>query len=851
VIRVALRGLLGRKFRTAMVALAIALGVAMVSGTYVLTDTISAAFDQIFVSSRSGSSVIVSGKKVVERSLGNQATVPESLLAKIQGLQGVESAAGEIRDDAQIVGKDGKAISTRGPPTFGYGIDFGRPRFNPLGLLSGRWPRAGEVVIDKHTASDQGFHLGEQIGISARGPVQKYRLTGTAALAGVSATGGSTLAAFDLPTAQKLFGKDGQLDSISVAAKSGVAAEQLVREIKPLLPASAQVETSTDQAQSDANQVTQGLSFLKYFLLAFAGIALFVGAFVIFNTLSITIAQRTREFATLRTIGALRRQVLESIFVEMLVVATVASLIGLAAGLGIAKGLTKLFAAAGAALPETGLVFASRTVLVSLAVGIVIAVVAGLSPALRATRVPPIAAVREGAVLPRSALARYAIPIALGVLVIALAVLGYGMFAGGVGTTTRLVLLAAGCLLLFSGVALVSPPLIRPLAAAVGYPSQRIGGIAGRLARENTVRAPGRTAATAAALMIGLALVTFVAVLGAGLRASIVDTLEQQIHADYVVTSQNGRDQFAPEAGDALTSAPGVAAGSSVRGSQAKVAGGQQTVTGIDPATIEPVFRFDWKDGSNAVLGELGRTGAVVTDTFAKDKSLKVGDRVQLITPDDRRIELTVKGIYKSSALGSALGALSLSKQLFDATFSRPQDQLALATVSGGPTDSAEQSLTRTLSTFPDAKLRTRSQFISDQESTVKTLLSLLYVLLALSVIVSLFGMVNTLALSVLERTRELGMLRAVGMTRRDVRRLVRHESVITALIGAVLGLPLGIFLAALVTRALSSQGIVFALPGRSLVLFAVIAVLAGIGAAVLPARRAARLNVLEALHYE
>ena len=307
-IRVALRGLLGRKFRTALVALAIALGVAMVSGTYVLTDTISAAFDQIFVNSRSGYSVIVSGKKVVERSLGNQATVPESLLTKIRALPGVDSAAGEIRDDAQIVGKNGKAISTRGPPTFGFGIDFSRPRFNPLGLLSGHWPHAGEVVVDKHTASNQGFRIGDMIGVSARGPVQKYRLTGTAALAGVSATGGSTLAGFDLQTAHKLFDKEGKFDSISVAAKAGVAPEQLVREIRPLLPSSAQVKTSTDQAQSDANQVTQGLSFLKYFLLAFAGIALFVGAFVIFNTLSITIAQRTREFATLRTLGAVRRQ---------------------------------------------------------------------------------------------------------------------------------------------------------------------------------------------------------------------------------------------------------------------------------------------------------------------------------------------------------------------------------------------------------------------------------------------------------------------------------------------------------------------------------------------------------------
>jgi putative ABC transport system permease protein len=263
------------------------------------------------------------------------------------------------------------------------------------------------------------------------------------------------------------------------------------------------------------------------------------------------------------------------------------------------------------------------------------------------------------------------------------------------------------------------------------------------------------------------------------------------------------------------------------------------------------VYRFEWKQASNAVLGQLGRTGAIVTDTFARDKDLRLGSRVQTVTPDDKKLAFEVKGIYKAPALGSVLGSVSIAKNVFDATFTRPRNQYTFVKVTGLPTDSKLRAVEGKLTAYPDTKVQTRHDFIKSQESRVATLLSLLYVLLALSVVVSLFGMVNTLALSVLERTRELGMLRAVGMTRRDVRRIVRHESVITALIGAVLGLPLGIFLAALVTRALSSQGIVFALPGRSLVLFAVIAVIAGVAAAVLPARRAARLNVLEALQYE
>jgi putative ABC transport system permease protein len=849
VIRVALKGLLGRKFRAAMVTLAIVLGVSMVSGTFVLTDTISHAFDRIFVRSLSGTSVVVSGRTVVQRSVGTKATVPATLLPKVRALPGVAAAAGGIRDDAKIIGSDGKTITRRGTPTFGYGIDFTHPRFNPLTLFTGRWPGPGEVAIDKATASAQHFRLGQTIGVAASGPAVHYRLTGTVGIGGVSS--GTTLAAFDLATAQRLFDKQGELDSISVAAKKGVAQTKIVREIRPLLPATAEVQTAADQAKTDSQQVSQGLSFLKYFLLAFAGISLFVGSFVIFNTLSITVAQRTREFATLRTLGASRRQVLQSVIVEMLVLGAVSSLVGLLLGLGLAKGLATLFAHAGVTLPQTGIVFATRTIVVSLVTGVVIAVAAGVFPALRATNVPPIAAVREGAVLPRSRVAAHATAIAVVVIGVSVVILGVGMFTGGLSTTTRLLLLAVGCLFLFTGVALVSPPLVRPLAAILGLPSARIAGVAGTLARDNASRSPGRTATTASALMIGLALVTFVAVLGQGLRSSISDRLHRDLRADYVVGSRTAGEDFPTAAGDRVASASVVATASSVRGSQAQVGGSQQTLTGLDPQTIEKAYRFEWTHSSGDPLRNLGRTDALVTDTFAKDKHLRIGSRLSVETPDAKKLALRVAAIYKAPALGSVLGSVSMTRDAFDAGFTRPRDLYTFVVVRGGPSAATARTLASRISSYPDLKLETRSEFITAQEATVSTLLALLYVLLALSVIVSLFGMVNTLALSVLERTRELGMLRAVGMTRRDVRRMVRHESVITALIGAAVGLPLGIFLAALVTRALSSQGIVFALPTTSLVVFAVMALLAGILAAVLPARRAARLNVLEALKYE
>jgi putative ABC transport system permease protein len=851
VIRVALKGLLGRKFRVALVFLAIVLGVAMVSGTFVLTDTISRAFDDIFTASQSGTSVVISGKKVVERRVGASATVPASLLTKVRRLPGVSSAAGQIKDTAKIIGRDGDVITARGPPSFGYGIDFSRPPLNPLELEAGRWPRRpGEVAIDEHTAKDQRFRIGETVSIQASGPVRRYRLTGTLTIGGAS-TGGSTIAAFELSTAQQLFAKEDQFDSISVAAKSGLSPEQLSRAIRPLLPSSVEVKTADEQAKSDSEQIKEGLSFLTYFLLAFAAIALFVGSFVIFNTLSITVAQRTREFATLRTLGALRRQILQSIVVEMLVIGIVSSTVGLALGLALAEGLSALISRAGVALPTSGLVFAPRTVGVSLAVGVAVAVVAGLFPALRATRVPPIAAVREGSVLPPSRFAHYTTPVATVVIGVAVALIAVGIFVGSLATTNRLILLAGGCLLLFTGAAVLSRALIPTLAAVLGYPAERIGGVSGRLARENAVRNPGRTAATAAALMIGLALVTFVAVLAEGLRASIVDRLHRDLLADYVVSSRTMGAAFTAEAGSAVESAHGVVAASSDRGEQAKVAGGQVRVTGVDPATIRDVYRFDWTAGSDTVLGRLGRNGALVTDAFADDKDLKVGSRIRMVTPDDKKLTFKVNGIYEAPLLGSVFGSVSISRAAFDATFTRPMNQNIFIRVGAAATPATARDLMAKLAPYPETKLETREEFIDGQEASITTLLSLLYALLALSVVISLFGMVNMLALSVLERTRELGMLRAVGMTRRDVRRLVRHESVITALIGLALGVPIGIFLAALVTRALSSEGIVFAIPGRSLVLFAVVAVLAGVGAAVLPARRAARLNILNALHHE
>ena len=858
-IRVALRGLAGRKLRAVLTALAIILGVAMMSGTYVLTDTIDKAFSEIFDESYAGTDVVVSGKGADISFQGEDAAAPpidESLVDEVRQVPSVEAAAGSVADETntKIIGADGKAINTQGAPSFGFGLDTSpeAERFNPLNLVEGRWAEsADEVVIDAGTADREGYAIGDTVEISTLQPKGEFELVGIARFGEVDSLGSATFAVFDIPTAQELLDREGQVDAISVAGREGTTPDQLVRDIRPILPDNAQVRSAEVESQEDQDDVSEFTSFIRYFLLAFAGIALFVGAFVIFNTLSITVAQRTREFATLRTVGASRRQVLVSVIVEALTIGFIASVIGLFAGLGLAIGLTELFKALDLELPAADTVFATRTIVVSLLVGTLISLFAGLFPAIRATRVPPIAAVREGFTLPRSRFAPFVPYIALAVIALSIALLAYAMFTDDLDTATRLLSIGLGVLLLFVGVAMISSRLVRPLAAVVGWPARRIGGVAGKLARGNSVRNPGRTAATAAALMIGIALVTFVAVLANGFRASNREAIEDQVVAEYVVTAQDGFSPFVAGAGDAIASSDDAELVTNVRSELGKVDDASTYVTGIDPDTITEGYRFDWKQGSDAVLGRLGENGAIVDANFAEDHDIAVGDTVTLLTPSNQTLDVEVMALYEPPPFYPLLGGVSIPKDTFDSVYERPQNQFTFVNVPGEPTAGTTRSLEAAVADFPDAKVQTREAWIDQQDEDINEFLTLLYVLLALSVVVSIFGMVNTLVLSVFERTRELGMLRAVGMTRRQTRRMIRHESVITALIGAALGLPLGVLLAALVTQALQEFDVRFSIPWGQLVIFSVIAVIVGILAAIMPARRAARLNVLRALQYE
>jgi putative ABC transport system permease protein len=820
----------------------------MISGTYILTDTIDKAFTNVFNVSYRHTDAIISGKQFVSNA-NSVPTVPASVLGRVRALPDVAAASGSyLFDNVQLVDRHGKTIANGGAPSLGFGVDPSQPRFNPITLTSGHWANGpGQVVIDTATAANKHYTVGEAIAAKGDGALKTYTVVGLGKINGVS-IGGATLAIFDVPTAASILNKTGY-DEISVAAKPGVSEQSLATEIKPLLPPVAEVRTGSQQASHDAAQVTAGSQLVKYLLLAFGGIALFVGAFVIFNTITITIAQRTRELATLRTLGASRRQVLRSVILESFVIGVGASVVGLFAGLGLAKGLNAVFVALGVNLPQAGTVLAGRTIVVSLLVGTLVTVGAGLFPAIRATRVPPISAVREGAVLPSSRHAHRRPYVAGAVMLLGLAVILQGLF-GGSGAASVLQLLGAGTLLLFIGVAMVSSYVVRPLVTIVGRPARALGGAAGRLAVANSVRNTSRTAATAAALMIGLALIAFVATLGAGLRHSVTDALDKQVKADYVLTpSTRGSESFPIQAATALAGVRGVHV-SDIRTDRANVLGTSTNVAGVEPATIGRVYRFAWKQGSDQVLSRLGN-GAIVDSSYAAKHHLTVGSRLEIQASNGTTRQLTVAATYHPPQADPVLPNVVISQATFDRTFPRPQDSEAFLKVDGGASGTTTADLKRALAAYPDAKVQTRAAWVTTQGKSFDQVLDLFYVLLALSVIVSVFGMINTLVLAVFERTRELGMLRAIGMSRRQMRRMIRHESVVTALIGAALGLPLGVLLAALATRAAGGLGLGFHLPGQQLAAFVLLAVVAGIWAAVLPARRAARLDVLQALQYE
>jgi putative ABC transport system permease protein len=852
VLALSLRGISARKLRTALTAFAVVLGIALVSGTYLLTDTINHAFDQVFETATKGVDVVVTPKRLFGT---NQNAVPAPLkapvLAQVRRAPGVAQADGSVFLQGQVYTKSDKPLITTGAPMF---ISDTTPaRFDPFVYVQGHPPTApDEVALDKRSADKAGYRLGDTMRISGKGPQESFRLAGIAKFGSANSLGGAAVAIVTPPVAQRLLQLHGEFTTIQVAAQQGVTPAQLAANVRRTLGRAFTVRTGAQQARSDAGDIKDQLGFLRTFLFVFAGISLFVGAFLIVNTYSITVAQRMREFALLRLIGANRRQVMRAVIGEAFLLGLAASILGFLAGFGLAPALKGLFSLFGADLPSSGIVLEARTVIVSIVAGTLITLVAAFGPALRATRVAPIAALQEASLHTSARVGRRRTVVAAALAVLGVVLMCLGLFGAASGGSAA-GLVGAGAGVVFIGVGLLASHVVAPLATAVGWPLERLRGVSGRLARENAARNPRRTASTSAALMIGVALVAFVTIFAAGLKASVhnaVDTgFTGQLIAQNVSRNQNAT--VPASAARALAQVPNIRTVSAMRFSKARVAGASLNVTGVDPATITSVFHSDWQQGSAATLRRLRPGQAAVARGWAKDHHVAVGDRLVLATPTGAHVPVTVTGIYDDKA--KLLTDLTVPNALMGPAFNVDEDAfLMAATVPGADADTVKQEADRAIKAqFPSVKVLTKQGFLDEQDANVNQFLALVYVLLGLAVVIAVFGIVNTLVLTIHERTRELGMLRAIGTSRRQVRQLVRYEAVITALIGGVLGIVLGAVFAVLVTIPLKDQGYATSIPVASLLVLLVLAGLVGVLAARWPARRAAKLDVLDALAYE
>jgi len=846
----ALKSLWARRIRALTTTLAVVIGVAFVAGTYILTDTTFAAFDEIFEDSLAKTDVVISAKDEVRQESGEVPSFSASLLPKVKRVQGVDVAAGQIFTPGGFFDAENEQIGSKFSPKFITSI---LPEaLETQTYTEGRPPRsASEAALDQDAAEEAGLGLGDTLKLASVERVSAYRIVGLSRL-GDASWGGASIAGLILPQAQRITGKRGEFDQIGIAADEGVSETTLKQRVQRVVPSSVLVETAKENAERNSDQIREDIGFLRIALLVFAFVALFVGAFLIFNTFSITVAQRIKEFGMLRTLGASRRQILSSVVIEALLIGLLGALLGLLAGYGIAVGLNALFVAIGIDLPTTALVTKDRTVVVSLLIGIGVTLVSSFIPALRSTRVPPIAALLA-IELPHSR--RRGVVTAVVAALLGLAGLGMllaGLFGGAEGGAAA-GLMGGGAVVVILGVSLFSPRLVRPLASIAGKPLEGVRRLTGRLARENTQRNPSRTAVTAAALMIGLAVVTFVTVFAAGIKSSIATAVDESFQGELVIQNSDGFSPISPRIVPAASRIQGVDLISSLRSAQAKLlddGGGKPRVSSLS-RNADAVLSIDWTEGGPETLRRLTNGQVIVDKSFADGNSLAPGDRVRFLTQIGARPELEVVGEFEDKAdlLGSAIVTQSLMERQFD----QRDDLIDFVKLAPGANAAKVQASLAALTKrdFPVAEVRNQQELKENQEEQINQLLGLIYALLALAVIVSLFGIANTLALSIHERTRELGMLRAIGMSRRQVRTMIRYEAVITALIGALLGMVLGVIFAALIAQPLKDEGFALSYPVGSLLGLMVLSAFAGVIAAIPPARRASRLDVLDSLQYE
>jgi len=840
VFRATVRGLLAHRVRLALTALAIALGTAFMAGSFVFTATLTHSLDSLFAQSATGTDVIVEhviphGSSFGAGSGGNR-PIPASLAAVLRGLPGVAAADGVVTARAVLLGRDGRPL----PGQFGAALSW--PPDAPFQAIftrrTGNPPtRPDQIMIDRASARQGHYRVGDRIEVAIGGQARPFVISGITGYGPADSLGGGSMAILSLPAAQQLFGLAGEYSQIDVKAAVGISAPQLRGRVAAALPPGVQAVTAASAAASQAQQLNSQLGFLTYFFVGFAAVSLFVGAFVIWNTFSIMVGQRVREMALLRTLGAQRGQVFRSVLGEAALLGAAAALVGVLLGVALARGLAALLAGFGLPLPITGLVVPTAGAVVAFGAGLAITVAAAVPPALRATRVAPVQALRD-ATPAREAFTARRLILGLTMLGAGIALLLAGLFTGG-----PIAVIAAGAVACFLGVAVLGPLFARPLAFAAGLPLTRLPGQAGALARSNAMRNPKRTSATAAALMIGLALIVAAAVLVASVRSVITGQIGADSKISFYVQATSADAGITPHLATVLAQVPGVGAVTEVRSTDATVAGvAHQNVDGVDPAAIGAFTSLGLRSGSLAALaaGKL-----LVSQSAAAGHHWRTGDLVTITFGSYGTSRLRIGGIFASTG---PLSPYLLSNTTFSADTGIRTDNVDLVRAQA----SARRPLTVALAGYPGAQLLDQAGYGSSRSATLGNILNLITALLVLAVIVALLGIVSTLALSVAERTRELGLLRAIGMRRGQVGQMIAAESVIIAVIGAVLGtalgLGLGVALAAAFTR---SQQLTVVIPAGKIVIYVAAAALAGLLAAIAPARRAARMNMIAAIAAE
>jgi putative ABC transport system permease protein len=839
ILRSAIRNLSASKLRLFLTSLAVVLGVGFVVGSFVLGDTINAAFDDVFETASAGTAVQVRGVETVSEA--DRQPVPSSLVPAIRAVDGVRTAEGSVFGTAQIIGSDGKPAGISGPPALGFGWSDDED-LNPVRVTSGTAPRAPrDLVIDATTAADEDFSLGDRVRVITASGSARYRLVGIVTFGQQNDLAGATIAAFTTATAQVALDSRDRFATVGVTADPGPSDAELARRIQAALPSGYEAITGAAASKEASDQFKGFVEIFRDFLLAFAAIALFVGSFIIFNAFKITVAQRTRTLGLMRAVGASGSQVVRSVLLEAAIIGMVASVIGIAFGVVFAAILRAGFNAVGAALPATTLQVLPRSIIAGFAVGTLVTVAAALVPAWKASRVPPIAAMHDvhDTGSPR---ARVAVSVVLGLSGVGLVLLGLLAPLGGLAP--RFALIGCGAVLLFIGSAMLTQYVARPLARIIGAPTARLG-LAGRLGRENAMRNPSRTAQTAAALTIGVALVTVVTIFASSLSETYVGAVDTRIRADLVILA-GAQQPFSTGAASTLRGTEEFAEVNAWRRGDFKdAAGSTRSLTAVDPARLGAVYDPGVTQGSMEALSQAGTIA--VHEDYADEKDLSVGSRVPVLFARTGRTTLRVAAVFSDDMFNRFF----ISIRQYERDFTAQEDQVILIRAGEGVAPGvAKAAAERDLEAFPNLDVRTKAEYKDLIASQINTFLALFYVLLAMAIVIAIFGIVLTLALSVFERTREIGLLRAVGLSRRSVRAMIRWEAMIVALIGALVGVVLGAFLGVVSVSAIPEFK-ALTIPWPSIVVFFAAAALFGVLAAILPARRAARLDILKAIQSE